>query len=227
MSSETDTYEGRDGADRRGGAAAHRRALRRRGGGARQAAGGATCRAAGEKPAGGRGPVRLVEARLAPIRYALNHRNGLVRFLDDGRVELDTNTVERAIRPPCLGRKNALFASGDDGGARWTALALPVETCKLNGVDPQRYFADLLTRLANGWPNGRIDDLMPWCWAKSDNAWASGAGEQGAKSPLTTQPRGRGLGTGESGLERGRAALQRQEALAQAGRRRALVDGVD
>ena len=51
------------------------------------------------------------------IRYALNHREGLVRFLDDGRIDLDTNTVERAIRPICLGRKNALFASGDDMAA--------------------------------------------------------------------------------------------------------------
>jgi transposase len=99
------------------------------------------------------------------IRYALNHRDGLVRFLEDGQIELDTNTVERAIRPICLSRKNALFASGDDGGARWAAVASLVETCKLNGVDPQRYFADVLTRLVNSWPNSRIDELMPWCWA--------------------------------------------------------------
>jgi transposase len=102
------------------------------------------------------------------IRYALNHRDGLVRFLEDGRIELDTNTVERAIRPLCLSRKNALFASGDDGGARWAAVASLVETCKLNGVDPQRYLADLLTRLVNGWPNSRIDELMPWCWATAE-----------------------------------------------------------
>jgi hypothetical protein len=99
------------------------------------------------------------------VRYALNHRDGLVRFLDDGRIEPDTNTVERAIRPLCLGRKNALFASGDDGGARWAAVASLVETCKLNGADPQRYFADVLTRLVNGWPQSRIDELMPWHWA--------------------------------------------------------------
>jgi hypothetical protein len=99
------------------------------------------------------------------IRYALNHRDGLVRFLDDGRIELDNNTVQRAIRPICLSRKNALFASGDDGGARWVAVAYLVETCKLNGVDPQRYFAEALTRLVNGWPNSRIDELMPSCWA--------------------------------------------------------------
>ena len=99
------------------------------------------------------------------IRYALNHRDGLVRFLEDGRIELDNNTVERAIRPICLSRKNALFASGDDGGARWAAVASLVETCKLNDIDPQRYFTDVLTRLVNGWPNDRIDELMPWCWA--------------------------------------------------------------
>lgn len=99
------------------------------------------------------------------IRYPLNHRDGLCRFLDDGRIDLDTNVVERAIRPLCLSRKNSLFASGDDGGARWCAVASLVETCKLNGVDPQRYFTDLLTRLVNGWTNERLDELMPWCWA--------------------------------------------------------------
>jgi hypothetical protein len=103
------------------------------------------------------------------IRYALNHREGLVRLLDDGRIELDTNTVERAIRPICLSRKSALFASGGDGGARWAAVASLVETCKLNCVDPQRYLAEVLTRLVNGSPNSRIDELMPWHWATAEN----------------------------------------------------------
>src|SRR3954463_6140786 len=67
-------------------------------------------------------------------------------------------------------RKNALFASGDDGGARWAAVASLVETCKLNGADPQRYFADVLTRLVNGWPQSRIDELMPWHWAAAKSA---------------------------------------------------------
>lgn len=109
------------------------------------------------------------------IRYALNHRTGLEQFLHDGRIEVDNNTVERAIRPICLSRKNALFASGDDGGARWAAIASLVETCKLNGVDPQRYFTDLLTRLVNGWPNSRIDELMPWCWASAGEQTSSAA----------------------------------------------------
>ena len=104
------------------------------------------------------------------IRYALNHRDGLERFLEDGCVDLDTNVVERAIRPVVLSRKNALFASGDDGGRRWADFASLVETCKLNGVNPQVYLTDLLTRLVNGWPQSRLDELMPWHWpaAKAD-----------------------------------------------------------
>jgi hypothetical protein len=102
------------------------------------------------------------------IRYALNHRDGLERFLEDGRVDLDTNVVERAIRPLVLSRKNALFASGDDGGRRWADIASLVETCKLNDVNPQVYLTDLLTRLVNGWPQSRIDELMPWHWATNE-----------------------------------------------------------
>jgi transposase len=98
------------------------------------------------------------------IRYALNHWDGLQRFLDDGRIELDNNSVERAMRPVCLSRKNSLFAGSDEGGENWACLASLIETCKLNRVNPQAYFADLLTRLVNGWPQKRIDELMPWNW---------------------------------------------------------------
>ncbi len=101
------------------------------------------------------------------IRYALNHREGLLRFLEDGRIELDTNSVERAAKPVALSRKNAIFAGCDEGAEAWAAIASLIETCKLNGVDPQRYLTDLLTRLLEGWPRSRIDDLMPWCWAKA------------------------------------------------------------
>jgi transposase len=106
-----------------------------------------------------RGP--LAEA----IRYALNHWDGLQRFLEDGRIELDNNSVERAMRPVCLSRKNSLFAGSDEGGENWACLASLIETCKLNGVNPQAYFTNLLTRLVNGWPQNRIDELMPWHWA--------------------------------------------------------------
>ena len=99
------------------------------------------------------------------IRYALHHWEGLTRFLDDGRIELDTNLVERNIRPIVLNRKNALFAGHDQGAENWACIASLIETCKLNGADPQAYFADVLTKLVNLWPASRLDELMPWAWA--------------------------------------------------------------
>lgn len=98
------------------------------------------------------------------IRYGLNHWQGLTRFLEDGRIELDTNVVERAIRPIALNRKNALFAGHDEGAANWAAIASLIETAKLNGVEPQAYLADVLTKLVNLWPQDRLDELMPWAW---------------------------------------------------------------
>jgi hypothetical protein len=71
------------------------------------------------------------------IRYALNHWDGLERFLDDGRIELDNNSVERSMRPVALSRKNSLFAGSDEGGENWACLASLIETCKLNHVNPQ------------------------------------------------------------------------------------------
>ena len=70
------------------------------------------------------------------IRYALSHWAGLTRFLVDGRLELDTNPVENAIRPVALTRKNALFAGNEIGAENWALLASIVATCKLNNVDP-------------------------------------------------------------------------------------------
>jgi transposase len=99
------------------------------------------------------------------IRYGLRHWHGLTRFLDDGRIELDTNIVERSIRPQALTRKNALFAGHDDGADNWAILASLIETCKLNGIEPQAYLADVLVRLVNLWPNNRLDELLPWTWS--------------------------------------------------------------
>jgi transposase len=104
------------------------------------------------------------------IRYGLNHWDGLTRFLEDGRIELDTNIVERGIRPIVLNRKNALSAGHDEGAENWACIASLIETCKLNGVEPQAYFADVLTRLVNLWPASRIDELMPWTWAAQRSA---------------------------------------------------------
>jgi transposase len=99
------------------------------------------------------------------IRYALNHWDGLTRFLDDGRIELDTNIVERSIRPLVLNRKNALFAGHEQGAENWACIASLIETTKLCGVEPQAYLTDVLTKLVNLWPASRLDELMPWAWA--------------------------------------------------------------
>jgi transposase len=108
------------------------------------------------------GKSKLAEA----IRYALNQWDGLRRFLDDGRIEMDTNTVERSMRPIVLNRKNALFAGHDLGAENWAVNASMIETCKLHGVNPEAYLADVLTKLVAGWPNARLAELTPWAWAK-------------------------------------------------------------
>jgi transposase len=99
------------------------------------------------------------------IRYALSRWEALTRFLDDGRVELDTNPVERAIRPVALGRKNHLFAGSDGGGHRWAVVATLIETARLNGVEPYAYLKDVLTRMTDGHPINRLDELLPWAWS--------------------------------------------------------------
>jgi transposase len=104
------------------------------------------------------------------IRYGLRHWDGLTRFLEDGRIEIDTNTVERAIRPIALNRKNALFAGSDEGGANWAIIASLIETCKLNAVNPHAWLAGTLTKLIHRWPASRIDELMPWNHAKPASA---------------------------------------------------------
>ncbi|WP_333824604.1 transposase domain-containing protein, partial [Pinisolibacter sp.] len=85
--------------------------------------------------------------------------------LDDGRVEIDNNTVERAIRPLALTRKNALFAGSDGGADHWAVVASLIETCKLADVEPQAYLTDVLTRIVADHPNSRIDELLPWAYA--------------------------------------------------------------
>ena len=99
------------------------------------------------------------------IRYGLNLWDGLVRFLDDGRIEIDSNTVERSMRPIALNRKNALFAGSDEGAENWAMLASLIETCKLHRVNPEAYLTDVLTKLVNNWPNSRRAELTPWAWA--------------------------------------------------------------
>jgi hypothetical protein len=82
------------------------------------------------------GRVSAVSDLGKAIRYALRHWPGLIVFLDDGRIEMDTNTVERAIRPITLNRKNVLFAGSDGGACHWAIAMTLIQTAKLNDVDP-------------------------------------------------------------------------------------------
>jgi transposase len=99
------------------------------------------------------------------IRYAINHWNGLVLFLDDGRLEMDTNTVERAMRPIALGRKNALFAGSDSGASHWATIATLIQTAKLNGLEPLSWLTDVLQRIVLGrTKQNELHTLLPWNW---------------------------------------------------------------
>lgn len=96
------------------------------------------------------------------INYTLGHWDGLTRFMEDGRIELDTNVVERSIRPIALSRRNSLFAGSDAGADSWSIIASLIETCKLNHVDPLAWLSATLTKLANGHAINDLDALMPW-----------------------------------------------------------------
>jgi transposase len=99
------------------------------------------------------------------LRYALNRWDGLVAFLDDGRIELDNNTVERSMRPIALGRKNHLFAGSDGGAEHWAILVSLIETCKLNAIDPEAYLVWLFRKLAHPRRMADVDELLPWAYA--------------------------------------------------------------
>lgn len=88
----------------------------------------------------------------------------LTRYLDDGRLEIDNGVAERALRGVALGRRNWLFAGSQAGGERAATLYTVIETAKANGVEPERYIADITAKLAAGWPASRWDELMPWNW---------------------------------------------------------------
>ena len=95
------------------------------------------------------------------IKYALTRWTALTRYADDGRIEIDNNAAERAIRDVALGRKNWLFAGSDAGGERAAAIYSLLGTAKLNGLDPERYLRAVLERIADH-PINRIEELLPW-----------------------------------------------------------------
>jgi len=102
------------------------------------------------------------------MAYMLKRQDGFRLFLDNGRVDIDSNLVENAIRSPAMNRRNALFAGHDEGGKNWARYASLIGTCKMNGVEPYAYLRDLFTKLANGHLDKDIDALMPWAYARQD-----------------------------------------------------------
>lgn len=108
------------------------------------------------------------------FRYGLTRRASFSLFLTDGRVAIDNNPAERALRPIGIGRKNWLFAGADTGGETLARAMTIIETAKLNGLDPQAYLADVLDRIHDHKIN-RLDELLPWNWAPMATSQAEAA----------------------------------------------------
>jgi len=102
------------------------------------------------------------------MHYMLKRWPAFTLFLENGRVCLSNNAAERGLRGIALGRKSWLFCGSDRGGERAAAMYSLIITCKMNGVDPQAWLADVLARIA-GHPAHRLDELLPWNWRASDN----------------------------------------------------------
>jgi len=108
------------------------------------------------------------------IRYGLRHWEGLCRFLDDGTLELDTNSVEREIRPVVVTRKAALFAGSEGGGENWAIATTLIRTAILNGVNPQAWLTDVLERMVRGEVcSTELASLLPWAWRPAGTAAAA------------------------------------------------------
>jgi len=100
------------------------------------------------------------------LKYIAKYWDGLILFLSDGRIELDSNAVERTIRPIALNRKNALFAGHDAGAQNWAVIASLIETCKLNEIEPHGYLSAVLTAIAEGHKQTDINKLLPWNYVR-------------------------------------------------------------
>ncbi len=127
------------------------------------------------------------------INYTLAHWSGLTRFLDDGRVEPDTNIVERPIRFIAIGKRNSLFCGDEGGGRTWAILSTLLQTARLNNVDPEVWLIDVLERVVSGaTTNDRLAELLAWNWkaAREQTKLAARAGISSTSSapPSSRRP---------------------------------------
>ena len=104
------------------------------------------------------------------INYALGRWEGLCLYTTDGRIGIDNNPAERALRGIAITRKNYLFLGSEAGGGRAAIIYTVLETAKLNGLDPEAYLANVIDRMAKGHPATRLKELLPWNWSMEKSA---------------------------------------------------------
>jgi len=102
------------------------------------------------------------------LQYALTRWEALCLYTTDGRIGIDNNPAERALRGIAITRKNFLFLGSEAGGERAAVIYTVLESAKLNGLDPEAYLADVINRMAKGHPMNRLAELLPWNWNQSD-----------------------------------------------------------
>jgi transposase len=114
--------------------------------------------------------------------YLTGNWEVLTRFLEDGRLEIDNGLVERELRRVALGRKNWMFAGSDEGAERAAVAFTVLATCRMQGVEPSGYIADVLRKLSAGWTMSRIDELLPDAWARAKKSAENADAQQSAAS---------------------------------------------
>ena len=110
------------------------------------------------------------------LQYSLSRWDALARYASDGRLAIDNNVAERGLRTIAVTRKNFLFLGSDEGGRRAAHIYTIVESARLNGLNPQAYLADVIDRMAKGWPRSRLAELLPWNWSATKTIEATATG---------------------------------------------------
>ena len=114
------------------------------------------------------------------LQYSLGRWEALARYASDGRLAIDNNVAERGLRTIAVTRKNFLFLGSDEGGLRAAHIYTMVESARLNGLNPQAYLADVIDRMAKGWPRSRLAELLPWNWSATKVIEAAATGPPAA-----------------------------------------------